>query len=228
MEVIAELRMRVAAIERDGVESRQPVSLGLAALDAALPEGGLSRGAVHEAMGNAATGFTAMVAGRLEGPVLWCVDATDRAALYGPGLAAFGLHPARVIVVRCQGRTDLLWGMEEGLRTPALAAVIGEPSGAVNLTASRRLQLAAEAGGTLGVVLNVDGAGRFAANALESRWRIEAAASGDVVRPCWQVILERCRGGTRGLSWMVERNEETGDFAVVATPADRPVASAVA
>jgi protein ImuA len=222
---MAALRARVADIERGGAAGRRAVSLGLSALDAALPDGGLVRGAVHEATGSAADGFAAMVAGRLDGAVLWCVDAADRTVLYGPGLGAFGLHPARVIVARCQGRTDLLWAMEEGLRTRVLAAVIGEPPGTVGLTASRRLQLAAEAGGGLGVVLNPGGAGRFAASALESRWRIDAAPAGDAIRPRWKVTLERCRGGAQGLRWMVERHEETGDFAVVAAPADRPAAA---
>ncbi len=226
--VVAELRARIAAIEQGGADRRRSVSLGLPVLDAALPDGGLVRGAVHEATGTAAAGFAAMVAGRLEGPVLWCVDAENRIGLYGPGLDVFGLHPARVIVARCQGRTDLLWAMEEGLRTSALAAVIGEPPGAVDLTASRRLQLAAEAGGALGVVLNPDDTGRFAASALESRWRIMAASADDVSRPCWKITLERCRGGTQGQYWMVERNEETGDFAVVAAPADRQVAPVIA
>ena len=221
------LRAQVAAIERGGVAERHTVALGLPALEAALPDGGLVRGAVHEATGPAAAGFAAMVAGRLEGAVLWCVDAASPASLYGPGIVAFGLHPARVIVARCRGRTDLLWVMEEGLRMSALAAVIGEPPGSVDLTASRRLQLAAEAGGTLGIVLNPEGAGRFAANALESRWRIDTAPAGDVFRPCWKVSLERCRGGAQGLHWIVERNEETDNFAVVATPADRSAAAAV-
>lgn len=225
--VVAALRARIAAIEQGCVDRGGVVSLGLPVLEAALPEGGLVRGAVHEAAGAAAAGFAAMLAGRLEGPVLWCVDADARADLYGPGLEAFGLHPARVIVVRCQGRTDLLWAMEEGLRTPVLAAVIGEPPDIVDLTASRRLQLAAEAGRVLGIVVNPDGAGRFTASALESRWRIDPVPAGDVMRPRWKIALERCRGGAQGLYWMVERNEETGDFAVVAAPADRPVTPAI-
>ncbi len=220
---LAELRVQIAALERGDAIGRRPVSLGLPLLDAILPEGGLARGAVHEVTGDAAGGFAAMVAGRLACPVLWCRDAADRAVLYGPGLGVFGLNPARVIVARCQGRTDLLWAMEEGLRTRALAAVIGEPPGIVDLTASRRLQLAAETGGGLGIVVNPEGG--FAASALESRWRINAAPAGDAVRPRWQVTLERSRGGARNAHWIVERDEETGDFAVVAAPADRSAVS---
>ncbi|MDD9917736.1 MAG: damage-inducible mutagenesis protein [Rhodospirillaceae bacterium] len=219
------LRAQVAAIERGGVVGRRTVSLGLPALDATLPEGGLALGAVHEATGPVAAGLVAMVAAQLEGPLLWCVDTDARALLYGPGLDTLGLHPARIVIARCRGQTDLLWAMEEGLRTSALAAVVGEPPGIVDLTASRRLQLAAEAGDTLGIVLNSEKGVRFAASALESRWRIDSAPAGDIARPRWKVVLERCRGGIREPHWMVERDEETGHFAVVAALADRPVAA---
>lgn len=223
---IAELRAQIAAIERGDAIAREAVSLGLPDLDVVLPEGGLARGAVHEATGAAAGGFAAMIAGRLAGPVLWCRDAADRTMLYGPGLEAYGLSPARVIVAHCRDRTDLLWAMEEGLRTKNLAAVVGEPPGAVDLTTSRRLQLAAEAGGGLGIVVKAKGG--FAASALESRWRIDAVPAGDAFRPRWRVGLERCRGGARNAHWIVERDEETGNFTVVAALADRPATPAVA
>lgn len=219
------LRAQVATIEQNAVGGRKIISLGLSALDAALPEGGLVLGGVHEATGSAAGCFVGMVATQLEGPVLWCVDVDARTKLFGPGLVSFGLHPVRVIVAHCRGRTDLLWAMEEGLRTSALAAVIGEPSGLVDQTASRRLQLAAEVGDTLGIVLNSERGVWFAASALESRWRIDNAPAGDVACPRWRVVLERCRGGVREPYWMVERDEETGHFAVVAALADRPVAA---
>ena len=221
---LADLRAQIAAIERGGAAGRRVVTLGLPDLDAVLPEGGLARGAVHEVMGAAAGGFAAMVAGRAAGPVLWCRDVADRTMLYGPGLEAYGLAPARVIVTHCRGRTDLLWAMEEGLRTQGLVAVIGEPPGMVDLTASRRLLLAAESGGGLGIVINMQGG--FAASALESRWRIDAAPAGDAIRPRWRVGLERSRGGAQNVSWIVERDEETGHFAVVAALADRPAAPA--
>ncbi len=226
---IENLRAALAAIERRA--DRPPAPLGLGLLDAALPGGGLARGAVHAAVGGAAGGFAALAAGRVDGAVLWCVDATARAGLYGPGLAALGLDPARLIVARCAGRTDMLWAMEEGLRCPALAMTIGEPPGILDLTASRRLQLAAEAGGGLGLVLGRgrnDGA--LAPNAMESRWRIDAAPAR--AGWAWRVTLERCRGaggsGGPGGQWMVEWNETTGDCIVAAASGDRPVAARVA
>ena len=222
---IENLRATLGTIERQ--PGQPPAPLGLAPLDAALPGGGLARGAVHAVIGSAAGAFAVLVTGRIDGAVLWCVDAGARAGLYGPGLAALGLDPARLIVARCVDRTDMLWAMEEGLRCPALAMVIGEPSGALDLTASRRLQLAAEAGGGLGLVLGRDGES-LAPNALESRWRINAAPSR--AGWGWRVTLERCRGAAAaaGGQWMVEWDEATGDCVVAAASGDRPVAAGMA
>ena len=73
----------------------------------------------------------------------WC---RRQDGLYGPGLAAFGLDPGRLIVVRARTDKDVFWAMEEGLRCSRLVAVVGEV-GALDCSAGRRLQLAARAGG---------------------------------------------------------------------------------
>jgi protein ImuA len=177
--------------------------------------------------------------------------------LYAPGLRAFGLDPARLILCRARRRADLLWAMEEALRCPALAAVVAEVDG-LDLTASRRLQLAAEAGGVTGFLLRraVLSKGGRDVTAAPTRWRVTSCASaqhgaseigcgptpsplrgqgwgeGDAVRshewrrqpvgpPRWRLDLLQCRGGGLG-SWMVERSDETGDLALVATLCDGP------
>lgn len=225
--IVEKLRADIAVIERRSLAAR-PVALGLPAVDACLPRGGLARGAVHEVRGTAASGFATFVAGRVAGAVLWCVDASTRASLYGPGFATFGLDPARLIVVRSPNRTDMLWVMEEGLRSPGLGAVIGEPEGHVDLIASRRLQLAAETGGVLGLVL-ARGTGRqqhFAPSALESRWQVDSlpAPARHRAKPCWRVTLARCRGMPQreNAYWTVERDESTGHFTVADAFAGRP------
>src|SRR5206468_4021123 len=98
---------------------------------------------------------------------------TRQAELYGPGLAPFGLPPERLVLVHAGSETEVLWVLEEGLRTRGVAVVIGELT-ALDLTAARRLQLAAEAGGGTGVVLRpADTAG--GSGAACSRWRVRAA-----------------------------------------------------
>ena len=114
---------------------------------------GLRSGCLHEFSGEGAEAFAAILSGRLKGPVLWCADAMAGSALYPPGLKAFGLDHRRLILVRCRKPREILAAMEDGLRCRALAAVIGELSGGIDLTASRRLQLAAENSGVTGFLV---------------------------------------------------------------------------
>ena len=145
------LRDRIARIEQGGVRPHRAALPLHQAIDAVLPGGGLTLGALHEAAGAgpdtehgaAAALFIAGILGRQQGPVLWVVEHAD---LFAPGLAAAGLHPDRVIYAEAGKSDAVLQAMEEGLRQPGLAGVVGE-IGKLTLTASRRLQLAAESPG---------------------------------------------------------------------------------
>lgn len=228
------LRDELRRLERGGAGAgpRPLVALGLPEIDAAL-EGGLPTGCLHEVLGSAgdgaATGFCLallsrlMRRGRAEGtrPVLWCARRID---LYGPGLAAWGVDPDRLILVEAAKPADLLWAMEEGLRCAGLMAVVGEID-RLDLTAGRRLQLAAETGGVTGLVLRHHaGMSVGGASATTSRWRV-STRPGDRSGPaCWQVELLRYRGG-RPRDWQVEWRDETGDLALAAPFRDGPAAA---
>ncbi|HYH19123.1 MAG TPA: hypothetical protein VD995_10955 [Azospirillum sp.] len=219
--LLAGLRDRIRRIEGVGGNGARVLPLGVPELDGALPDGGLPLGCLHELAGpemarGAATAFAAALLARLAagekaggpamGPAVWIVRGRD---LHAPGLAAYGLLPDRLIAVRAARDTDALWAMEEALRCRRLSAVLGEV-GAVDLTASRRLQLAAEAGGVTGLLLRTGrGAGRVLAeaSAAVTRWQIAAAPSvpdEPGVGPArWRAELLRCRGGRPG-SWLLE------------------------
>jgi protein ImuA len=240
--VLEELRARVAALEQGGGRrsgaGNGTAPLGISAIDGLLPGGGLPIGSVHEIVGEAGSGAAAGFAaallvriGRLAGgaaPVLWCLS---RPELYGPGLAALGVDPARLVVAQARARADLLWAAEEGLRCPALLAVVAEMGGiGIGTKDSRRFQLAAEAGGVTGFLLREDGPsgkGRAAPAALGvTTWRVapaprEEGAGKGVPRARWRLELARCRGGGTG-SWVVDWDDGTGDFAVAAELPDRP------
>lgn len=232
-ESLQQLRAEVTRIERGMMPppGEAVLSLGMAEIDRALGEGGLRRAAMHEVSGSAADGFVAMMAGRLAeedgGLVLWCTTAHgDGGDLYPPGLADLGLNPARLLMVRCQGRAGMLSAAEEGLRGGGLAAVVVEAGQVPDMVAGRRLQLAAEDGGVTGfMMLRRDASWRRGAEALGvmapyvmaptpavSRWLVDHAPGGDGLR--WLLTLLRCRAGGAG-SWMVDWNEETNRLAVV-------------
>ena len=86
--------------------------------------------------------------------------------------------------------------MEEGLRYKGFAGVVGELS-RLPLTASRRLQLAAEKSGVTAFAIRRTSAERDEANAAFSRWRIGAEPSAKsgrgLGRARWKLELLRCR-----------------------------------
>ncbi|MGB0629255.1 MAG: ImuA family protein [Alphaproteobacteria bacterium] len=253
------LKARIQQLEGFGgtlaEANRQVLPFGIDEIDAHLPGGGLVRGALHEvfaADAGIATAFCALLAGRLakdteNASILWCERpwTLDAGALYGPALLQFGIDPARLILVRARRDNDALWAMEEGLRCGQVAAVVGE-LGDISLTASRRLQLAAEENGVTALSLRSK-TNRPPPSAAATRWRLNAVthetgcrqandnndflqttpASPGLGAARWQAELFRCRGGVSA-NWMMEWNDETGDLSVAAEIRNRPSVQATA
>ena len=173
------LRLALARLEPAAPPAGRSLPLGLAAIDRALPGGGLRRGALHELHGaprqGAALGFAVGLLGRLMAAAGYAAWIGPRGDLFAPGLAALGLAPERLIVVRARGGATALWALEEALRSPGLVAALAEVE-RLDLTASRRLQLAAEAKGVTALLLRPPlAAGAVAgASAAATRWRITA------------------------------------------------------
>lgn len=154
---------------------------------------------VHEAQGRGRRAFALFQAARHPGPVVWIWPDHAPQMLLASGLPD-GL-PARLLLLRPKGETDLLWSLEECLRAVPVALVIAEPEKPLSLTAGRRLQLAAEAGRTTGLVLVQDGQG---SNAAETRWLCVArAGKADSTLHEWSVIKNK--KGTIG-NWVVNWN----------------------
>lgn len=146
--------------------------------------GGLPTGALYEVMparandGTAATGFALALAvclGRAREPtragaIVWIEPdfaAREGALPYGPGLAAHGLDPARLILVTVATARDLLWAMEEALKCPACVAVIGEFGSSrppADSIAALRLLRAARSSAASGLLL--------VHRPIDFRWRI--------------------------------------------------------
>ncbi|CAO3442022.1 hypothetical protein [Azospirillum argentinense] len=233
--VLADLRARIRGLEGLGGEGARVLPFGLPDLDGAFPAGGLPLGCLHEVAGEepgAGTAFAAHLLARLASaaaPALWVVRGRD---LHAAGLVAYGLTPDRLIAVRATRDADALWAMEEALRCKRLSAVLGEVGG-LDLTASRRLQLAAESSGVTGILLqdaSRNANRRSAASAAVTRWRIAPAPSWTIEpgvgEPRWRAELERCRGGRPG-RWLLEWRDGVlvpaqGPERAVSTPASAP------
>ena len=217
------LRRMIRGIEDAGSPEQPRLPLGVSRIDRALPGGGLRLGCIHEVAGDeAATGFCAALLAlaatarspgtRRRGTLLWLARDDD---LYAPGLVRYGIGAGQLLVVSGLRRhEDMLWAMEEALRCRAVHGVVAE-AGRIGLAAGRRLMLAAEGTGVLGLVLSrragerrrggAGGAGGV--RAAVSRWRVTAApggvGGGGGWGGRWRVELLHCRGG-RPAEWVME------------------------
>ena len=153
-----------------------------------LPDLALIRpGRMHEVTGPGRLAFAAALAGRLTGPVLWVRESRSRDTLCPQGLAAF-FDPGRLVLAQATGARAMLQVAEEALRSGAAALVVAELAEATDLTASRRLQLAAGAGGGRGLCLVP--AARTRPNAAETRWHCLPMPGGDT-RQLWELLKNK-------------------------------------
>ena len=215
------LRAAIARIEAGGHGVRAVLPFGLQTIDQRLPAGGLAFGALHEVAGGGD--------GALHG-VLWCVT---RADLFAPAVEQVGLSANRVIYVEAGDERAVLACCEEGLRHGGLGAVVGEIA-RLSMTASRRLQLAAEASGSLGLMVRrwrrqADAADFGQPTAATTRWRVTALPSSPlptagVGRPRWFLELIRCKAGECA-DFEVEAPDAAGRLALPADLAHRSLAS---
>ena len=164
---------------------------------------------------------------------MWCVSRQD---LFAPALAQAGLAPDRVIYVETDDEKSVLACFEEALRHRGLSAVVAEVS-RLSMTASRRLQLAAEDSGTIGVAIRrwrrlAEGAEFGLPTAATTRWRVSVLPSTPppvpgIGRARWGVELVRCRGG-ESATFEVEACDAEGRLALASALAYRPTTAAQA
>lgn len=210
----------------------QSIFSGCLPLDRLLPQRGFQQGSLVEWIaGGAGSGASllAMQAARSAcrgGGTLVLVDRAQ--SFYPPGAAACQLDLQNTIVVLPAGEQDECWALEQALRCPDVAAVVAWPQRLTSHT-FRRLQLAAEHGGSLGLLV------RPAAARNESSWASvrmlvspsPRAESPRVGRQGWQVGIEllRCGGlfGTKPIE--VEIDDQTGE---VRDAYPRPLAAQLA
>ena len=154
----------------------------------------LAKGRVHEVMGDSADMFAILTASRLAGPIIWIGLARDISSLAPTALQDY-IDPARVILTEGVSRSEVLWAAEQSLRARCASCVIVELSAGPNLRESRRLQVAAQEGGGLGIILIH---GRAHTSACETRWHCAASKSGE---QAWTWALTKNRKGEPG-QWL--------------------------
>ena len=181
------LKTQIAGI--DGLVSRQFMPLAVDSLDSAL-SGGLALGRVHVMCGmmqahGAVSGFVTALLVRLvahlsavgtsAGPIVWCPASSLGGAgmLYGHGLAALGLDPARLLIVDTPHPSNRMAALDDIAHTGGLTAVVAEYDGMQKssdywMRLMRRIQLAAESSRVTVFLLGAP----LAANGCETVWHI--------------------------------------------------------
>ena len=153
----------------------------------------LAAGRAHEFCGPSRRTLALMLAGCLAGPVLWISSGRRKTRLNADGVLAH-VNPGRLVMVSPPSERDVLWSMEEALRSGAAGLVVADLSELPAMVPVRRLHLAAETGtggglASAGVILTADDGG---AQGIESRWHMSPRHMSGAMR--WRLERRLVRG----------------------------------
>ncbi|MBI0475781.1 hypothetical protein D9601_10500 [Sphingomonas sp. MA1305] len=211
---------------------RLAAGTGLMQAAAGSPDGwlrrGLGRGQLHDIYttetgdGASGAGFgiaTAIAARAL--PLFWLrVEAAERVQgrLHAGGLAELGLGADSLVLGIVADEAALLRAAADAARCPGLGTLLIEshgPAPGLDLTATRRLMLAAEGSGVTVLSLRIDATPT--ASAAATRWGVASAPSAALAAeapgpPAFDVECLRRRGGPAGTRWRVEWDRYAKSF----------------
>ena len=211
MHVVVALQGRLQILAKSdspASDDSRIITTGLKAIDDLLPGGHFATGAVHEILGvtDALPVLFPLLIARAaarHGIVVW---SDPQRELYPGGLAAFGMPLERLMILRPPNREQELSVMAECLRCKGVAACIAAPARLSRIEA-RRLQLAAECGGGIGLLLRSIRA-VSSPYAAVTRWVVRPA-TGERMTQRSSVELIHGHGGRVGESVLLEVCRET-------------------
>jgi len=222
-----ELIKKIAKFDKSALKKfkRLAIPFGINQIDQILPSKGLETGTVNQIIGdkvdNAAIGFGAALLSlflnnnNLNGSVvLWCRKSKG---LYAPGMRVFNLKESQLLLTYSDKDKDILWAMEEGLRSGVLVGVLGEFQ---NLTTIiiRRLQLASELANLPTLILSKEKSDSLQ-GLIATRWKVSSLPSLNksdflfsqvLTEILWQLELVYCQNGATGnwdIKWQYNENE---------------------
>jgi protein ImuA len=225
-----ELRRALMATQGSPIHRGRGFRTGLDALDTIAPNGEFQCGAVHELLwprqSVLPTSFALLLATAAQkngGAIIW---SDPQRELYLPALSAGGIDLRHLILLRCPDRADQLWALAECLRCRGTSATVAFVERLSQIEA-RRLQLAAESGGGVGLFMRPFAPGTAVHYAAATRWLIQPRIGGEDVQR-WNVELLHGHGGRIGQVLLLEVDRETRAMRASMSLADRSAAPAAA
>lgn len=192
---------------------------GLGLIKHAFPNSMFPTGAVHEfisATHEAATASFGFISGIVSSlmksgaPSVWI---SDKRSAFPPGLKLFGLEPHKIIFIQTKKPKEILWVIEEALKTDCISAVVGDIT-EISFLESRRLQLAVEQTKVTGFLLRRNP--KNLSTACVTKWRIKPIPTENKLIPGlgfpkWNVELIKVRNGKPG-EWQIQWHNEQFEF----------------
>jgi len=230
--------LRALLAQRIPSASHDSFRTDLDLLDELAPGGAFQYGTVHELLSDPRSSLPKTMAlllanaaqrqqgknagGAVGGAVVW---SDPQHQLYPPALVAgsstgLSLDLNRLILLRCSNPADELWALAECLRCKGVSATIASLSRLTQLQA-RRLQLAAERGGGVGIFMRPFTQSQVP-YAAATRWRVKPVRGTNQIQR-WSVELLHGHGGQIGQAVLIEVNRETRIVRASASVADRSV-----
>ena len=196
------------------------ISSGCPAIDRVLPDGGYASGSLVELLANGGQplGSTTMALSTARhaceaGKYLVLIDTPTQ--YYPPSLQRLGLPVDRIIGLRPKTYEDIVWSIDQSLRSSAVGCVIASID-RLNDRTARRFQLAAEAGGGLGILLRDATIAKSEPSWADVQWSFapysynrssSQLSEMDAYSTRWfEMILRRCHGGRSGARVRVGMN----------------------
>jgi protein ImuA len=203
--------IKVDSTELGGGAPGRSFVTGLKVLDRLLPSSAWARGAVHEVLweesdprplffagwiARAATtssnahGTCSVGSDNINARVVWC---DPQGEIYPPALAALGIPLEQLFLLRPKTPAEEIWAIAECLACPGVGVTVAQPP-PLSRVEARRLQLAAERGGGVGILMRPYAAAASAHHAAATRWLVRPAKGERTVQR-WTIELIYGHGG---------------------------------
>lgn len=219
-QIVQSLGLQIRDMETRSRPRGITISSGCSAIDRVLPNGGYASGSLVEFLANGGQplGSTTVALSTAShaceaGKYLVLIDTPIQ--YYPPALQRLGLPVDRIIGLRPKTYEDIVWAIDQSLRSSAVGCVIASID-RLNDRTARRFQLAAEAGGGLGILLRDATVAKSEPSWSDVQWllapqsHILLSSQLSEIEPhstrWFEMILQRCHGGRSGARVRVGMN----------------------